>query len=164
MIAGMFWNSGFSSFASITNIVTLSTTWKEEDTQLVQLDSQHDIPIWDTVMLWTKWYLALSICDADKDINRILFLMRGKGKSVRRHRWWDKIILFWGVESVYLSVQVFHQCDISRYGVNPKVFFGPGIKRKAIPDLLTFRVCAIETIYLCTYERVAKFILISGLI
>lgn len=30
MIAGMFWNSGFSSLASITNIVTLSTTWKED--------------------------------------------------------------------------------------------------------------------------------------
>lgn len=30
MIVGMFWNSGFSSLASITNIVTLSTTWKEE--------------------------------------------------------------------------------------------------------------------------------------
>lgn len=35
MNAGMFWNSGFSSFASITNIVTLSTTWNE-DKQLIK--------------------------------------------------------------------------------------------------------------------------------
>lgn len=55
-----------------------------------------------------------------------------------------------GLCLVYLSVQLFHQCDISRYGIDPEVFFGPRIKRKAIPHLLAFGVCAIETIDLRT--------------
>lgn len=51
---------------------------------------------------------------------------------------------------MYLSVQQFHQCDVSGYGVDPKVFFAPWIKGKAVPHLLALGVCAIETIDLCT--------------
>lgn len=71
MIAGMFWNSGFSSLASITKIVTLSTTWKE-DVDVCGIGAEFIVY---SVSSW-RCYLALSICDADEDVDGIFFLGR----------------------------------------------------------------------------------------
>lgn len=46
----------------------------------------------------------------------------------------------------YLSVQFFHQRDVSRYGVDPEVFFRARVKREAISHLLALRVCAVEAV------------------
>lgn len=51
---------------------------------------------------------------------------------------------------LYLSVQLFDQSDVSGFGVDPEVLFGPGVKGKAIHHLLALRVCAVETVDLCT--------------
>lgn len=58
-------------------------------------------------------------------------------------------VLFLFFRLFYLSVQFFHQRDISRYGVDPEVFFRAGVKGEAISHLLAFRVGAVEAVDLC---------------
>lgn len=53
----------------------------------------------------------------------------------------------------YLSVQFFHQCDVSRYGIDPEVFFSAGVKGEAIPHLLALRVGAVEAVDLRTWRK-----------
>lgn len=55
------------------------------------------------------------------------------------------------LETVHLSVQLFYQGDISRYGLDPKVFFRARVKGKTVSDLLALWVCPVETINLCTW-------------
>lgn len=50
----------------------------------------------------------------------------------------------------YLSVQFFHQRDVSRYGVDPEVFFRAWVKGEAISHLLALRVGAVEAVDLRT--------------
>lgn len=69
----------------------------------------------------------------------------------------EEIVLFFLIlETVHLSVQLFHQGDISRCGLDPKVFFGSWVKGKAIPHLLALRVRAVETINLCAWEKITN--------
>lgn len=109
---------------------------------------------------WCK-YLAFSICDADKNINRILFLKQRfqkdecKIKKIKSVKEEEIIIPPWS-QTVHLSVQLFHQGDISRYGLDPKEFFRARVEGKAIPHLLALRVCAVETVNLGTWEKIAN--------
>lgn len=71
------------------------------------------------------------------------------------HRRGNGIIPPWS-HSVHLSVQLFHQGDISRFRLNPKVFFGARVQGKAIAHLLALRVRAVETVNLRTWEKIAN--------
>lgn len=53
----------------------------------------------------------------------------------------------------YLSVQFFNQRDVSRYGVDPEVFFRAGVKGEAIPHLLALRVGAVEAVDPRTWRK-----------
>lgn len=56
----------------------------------------------------------------------------------------------------HLSVQLFHQGDISRYGLDPKVLFGAWVEGKAITHHLALRVRAVESVNLRTWEKIVN--------
>ena len=50
---------------------------------------------------------------------------------------------------VYLSIQLLHQSNVSRYWVHSEVLLGAGVKCKAVSHLLAFGVCPVEGIDVC---------------
>lgn len=94
---------------------------------------------------------SIESCFWSKDFKKINVKLKNKIHWRRGNR----IISPWS-QTVHLSVQPFHQGDISRYGLDPKVFFGARVEGKAISHLLALRVWAVETVNLRTWGKIAN--------